>query len=248
MQKDERKSTKKHTYYLCKCICGNPNLISVRSDHLTSDGHVQSCGCLAKGDNWWAVEPDSNIPAFSTFTKDLTGEQIGDWKVIRQVPRPDFETRSGAWWELICLKCGETKVLKGVHISPERVGRCSLEQGSKGEQKIRDILNKNGINFQEQYTFLDLRPNNIPLRFDFALFKNDCLISIIEYQGEQHYHAISYFGGTEHFLKQQKNDELKRQYCLEHNIPLIEIPYTHYNNLSLKDLLIETSPFLTRGE
>ena len=40
IQKDEQKSTKKHTYYLCKCICGNPNFISVRSDHLTSDGHV----------------------------------------------------------------------------------------------------------------------------------------------------------------------------------------------------------------
>lgn len=38
----------------------------------------------------------------------------------------------------------------------------------------------------------------------------------------------------------QKHDEIKNQYALEHNYILIRIPYLHYNNLCLKDLLLES--------
>ncbi len=38
---------KKRTYWLCKCNCGNPNLISICSDRL-KDGGTESCGCLHK--------------------------------------------------------------------------------------------------------------------------------------------------------------------------------------------------------
>ena len=34
--------------------------------------------------------------------------------------------------------------------------------------------------------------------------------------------------------------EIKNQYALEHNYILIRIPYLHYNNLCLKDLLLES--------
>ena len=42
----------------------------------------------------------------------------------------------------------------------------------------------------------------------------------------------------------QYRDELKNEYCLKHGIPLIRIPYWHYNDLKLEDLLLETSEFL----
>ena len=48
----------------------------------------------------------------------------------------------------------------------------------------------------------------------------------IEYQGQQHYEPVEHFGGNEHFAKQRKLDQKKRKLCKEHNVRLIEWPYT----------------------
>lgn len=41
-----QKMGKKGTHWICRCKCGNPELISVSTYSLTS-GHTQSCGCYA---------------------------------------------------------------------------------------------------------------------------------------------------------------------------------------------------------
>ena len=48
----------------------------------------------------------------------------------------------------------------------------------------------------------------------------------------------------ENFLKIQQRDAFKNNWCKEHKIPLIRIPYTHYDNLCLEDLKLETSKFI----
>ncbi len=64
------------------------------------------------------------------------------------------------------------------------------------------------------------------LRFDFAVFDDDNELDfLIEFQGRQHYEAVSKFGGSRGFHQQQYNDECKRRFCLTNNIKLIEIPY-----------------------
>lgn len=63
-----------------------------------------------------------------------------------------------------------------------------------------------------------------------------------EYQGEQHYYLVN-FGGCddetakENFRVSQIRDNIKREYCKEHRIPLIEIPYWEYDNM--EDFLID---------
>ena len=58
------------------------------------------------------------------------------------------------------------------------------------------------------------------LRFDFAIFNDDNQLShLIEYDGVQHFKE-SYWGGLEEI---QLRDNLKNQYCKEHNIKLIRI-------------------------
>lgn len=47
----------------------------------------------------------------------------------------------------------------------------------------------------------------------------------IEYNGKQHYEAISFFGGVEGFQKTLNRDELKRKKCKENGCNLIEIKY-----------------------
>lgn len=60
--------------------------------------------------------------------------------------------------------------------------------------------------------------------YDFALLNDDGSVKeLLECQGEQHYSPIDEFGGTTQFSKQIANDNLKRKYAQEHNIPLHEI-------------------------
>lgn len=59
---------------------------------------------------------------------------------------------------------------------------------SKGEKLIKQILNQNHINFIQEYTFPDLKSDKgYYLRFDFAIFKNNQLNCLIEFDGRQHY-------------------------------------------------------------
>ncbi|RGG64626.1 hypothetical protein DWX11_09745 [Ruminococcus sp. AF18-29] len=114
------------------------------------------------------------------------------------------------------------------------VHRCpNCEKYYLGERNIREILLENNQTFEEQYKFQDCK-NIRPLPFDFYLpDKNIC----IEYQGRQHYMAVDYFGGVDSFNKQQYNDNIKRQYCTENNIELVEIPYTENTKSKIYECL-----------
>lgn len=102
--------------------------------------------------------------------------------------------------------------------------RCPKCNFSKGEKHIYKFLKENNADFKEQFRFEDCRLKN-KLPFDFALFENNKLLCLIEYQGEQHYRARDFFGGEEGFKYQQERDSIKREYCSKNGIPLIEVPY-----------------------
>lgn len=110
---------------------------------------------------------------------------------------------------------------------------------SRGEIKIHEILENNGIFFEEEYVFPDLTSfSGHPLRFDFAVFDDGGdLDFLIEYQGIQHYEPKSKFGGIAGLRQQQINDMKKRKYCQEHNIKLILVPYWDSEKLSFDYLM-----------
>ena len=65
---------------------------------------------------------------------------------------------------------------------------CGCLRSSYGEILIKNILINNQIDFKKEYSFNDLlSEKNIPLRFDFAIFKDGKLSHLIEYDGEQHF-------------------------------------------------------------
>lgn len=105
---------------------------------------------------------------------------------------------------------------------------------SAAERKIHEYLTFGNVPFEEEYIFEDLvAPNGKHLRFDFAIFDEDeNLDCLIEYNGRQHYQAISKFGGKKGLYQQQFNDNLKRQYCLNHGYRLITIPFTEENKIT----------------
>lgn len=106
---------------------------------------------------------------------------------------------------------------------------------SKGEVIINIFLEENNIDYQKEFIF-----PNFCKRFDFYLPElNIC----IEYDGQQHFEEIDFFGGKQGLLKTQKSDKEKNAYCLKNGIQLFRIPYTEISNINqiLSEILKEKS-------
>ena len=111
-------------------------------------------------------------------------------------------------------------------------GKSPTCHSSNGEIRIMRFLQSNNIEFKKEYKFQDCKNINL-LPFDFYLPKyNIC----IEYDGEQHYRPIN-FGGCSNekamksFQSTCINDNIKNQYCVNHNINLLRIPYYDCKNI-----------------
>lgn len=98
---------------------------------------------------------------------------------------------------------------------------CPLCHSSHGERDVANYLFAHDILFDTQHTFDDCR-NVLALPFDFYLPKyNVC----IEYDGEQHFRPVEFWGGEIDFAKRQQNDRIKTEFCLSHGIKLLRIRY-----------------------
>lgn len=134
--------------------------------------------------------------------------------------------------EIFCKMHG--KFLLPPHQHIKYMHGCPYCKSSKGETKIQNVLKLYNIKYTQEYTFEQLKGlNNGKLRFDFYLPDfNTC----IEYQGEQHYKPCS-FGSSDStnamktFISTIKHDEIKKQYCKNNNIKLIEIPYWDFDDI-----------------
>lgn len=200
-------------FWKCQCECGN--IISVGGYELRNG--QKSCGCLQK------EQKPNNF-------QDLTGQVFGKLTVIKQ----DINFKERTHWLCKC-DCGNIKSINASSLKRGLTKSCGCIN-SKGEVLIENILKELQLRYIKQYTIKDKPVDK--LRFDFAIIDNQSkILCIIEYQGIQHYNCVDYFGGQEGFEKQQYRDNLKRQYCKENNIKLIEIPYWDYDNLN-KDYIL----------
>lgn len=132
-----------------------------------------------------------------------------------------------------CKLCGNkwTSTLASIVVNKPRCPFCSNDI-SKGEQKIINYCKSKNLNYYPQYTIPKCKYKK-PLKFDMAILNNDNkLVGLIEYQGEQHYNSINYFGGEEKFKINKLRDSIKRNYCKDNNIQLLEIPYWDYDNVN----------------
>jgi hypothetical protein len=139
------------------------------------------------------------------------------------------------------ISCGhEYEVRPNDFLRGKRCPRCN---SSKGELAIEKWLITNNIIYKPQYKFKDC-VNIRPLSFDFALFNNKSeLTHLIEFDGEQHYKPIEYFGGEENFQTTIKHDKIKNNYSRENKIRLIRIPFWHYENIEeILEKLINNQP------
>lgn len=103
------------------------------------------------------------------------------------------------------------------------------DESSSSAQYVEEVLIKNMIPYEREKSFESL-PGH---RFDFYLKQFDC---IIEYQGQQHYQPVEYFGGKIGFVERAKKDYEKVKWCKDNNIHLIEIPY-HHSKKQVEELI-----------
>lgn len=117
----------------------------------------------------------------------------------------------------------------------------TVNEPSKGEQKLINLFKRGGISFIREVQFEDLvGKKKTMLRYDFGLLKNGKLICLVEFDGEQHFKYVPYFHKTPSgFRRAQERDRQKNKYCLMHNIPLIRIPYWDLEELTLQKVLTE---------
>ena len=117
---------------------------------------------------------------------------------------------------------------------------CPKCNESKGEVQVGLWLSHHKMISVSQKRFDDCYDIK-PLPFDFYI---PSLNICIEYQGEQHYRPVNFGGISDdeaysNFLTTQHHDKIKLDYCINHNIQLICIPYWEDINEYLnKNLLI----------
>lgn len=212
----------RNAYWFCECQgCEKHTIKSVCGSDLKR-GRITNCGC----------QKEQRIIEYNhkRFV-DLSGQKIGHLLILKPIFNGDNFTN-----KYLCrCDCGrEIEVFRHNLLNKDEYSSCGCMKMSKGERKIEQIFNNLNILYKQQIKFKDLlSPKGRQLSFDFAIIdlKNK-LKCLIEYQGQQHHRSIDIFGGDENFFQQQENDELKRNYCKDKNIKLLEIPYWDYDKLN----------------
>lgn len=104
---------------------------------------------------------------------------------------------------------------------------CPVCRESKGEIKVREVLNSFKIRYISQKIFDDCKYKN-NLKFDFYLPDfNLC----IEYDGPQHSEVIEAWGGLKKLKETKIKDDIKNNYCIINKINLLRINYKDYLNI-----------------
>lgn len=110
-------------------------------------------------------------------------------------------------------ECGKEYIADARTVT--KTGKCHCDECTKRISKyeliFKEYLDNNNIKYRREYSFNNCR-DIIPLPFDFHLDDYDVLIEI---DGRQHkYDPYTIY-----------HDDIKNEYCKEHNIPLLRIWY-----------------------
>lgn len=111
-----------------------------------------------------------------------------------------------------------------------RCTMCNIK--SKGERKIKQVLDKYNECYEREYRFEDCRGKKT-YPFDYKIVNKNI---VIEYDGIQHYIYGCFNMDLLDLMNRKYIDNKKTQYCKNNNIQLIRIPYWDFDNI--EDILI----------
>jgi hypothetical protein len=186
----------------------------------TPTNHLRGNGCL-----------DCAIKNRSLSTKTFIEKAQKKHGNIYDYLKVDYKNSNTAVI-ITCPKHGPFPQTPNSHL---RGHGCPVCNQSKKEEFTKLVLTNHGIDFEPQYRFKDCK-DILPLPFDVYIPKLDTLI---EYQGRQHRESVDHFGGEVAFRKQQRHDQIKRDYCKRKKIKLIAIPDTEDTYEKIEKYLIK---------
>ena len=175
---------------------------------------------------------NKQLKIIKTTEIDLTGQRFGKWTVLS---KSDKRSASGSiYWHCKC-DCGTEREVNGLSLRNGTSLSCGAHANiSKGNEKIKQILTEANIPFEMEKKFKTcIDVNELP--FDFYVDNK----YLIEYDGIQHFQPTIFDYEYTH-----RHDRIKNSWCQNNNIPLIRIPYTHFKELCLQDLILSTSNFI----
>ena len=145
-----------------------------------------------------------------------------------------LEKYNGAYTKILfqCKTCNNKWYAKPTDVLHGR--GCPKCKMSYGEKMISYWLESHNIEYVPQKRYNDCR-DIMPLPFDFYIPNcNMC----IEFDGSYHFNPSNFEGNLtkeeqeQKLLQIQRHDQIKTNYCKEHNIRLLRIPYTEYKNIN----------------
>lgn len=130
--------------------------------------------------------------------------------------------------EKINIICKEHGIFKqNIHKHLKGQGCRLCISSSKGEDFVKLHLEEMEVKYIRQHSFDTCKFIN-KLSFDFYL---PDLNTCIEFDGEQHFKAVSVFGGEKGYQLNVKRDTCKNNWCFENNIKLIRVKYNEINKI-----------------
>lgn len=229
IKKSDRRAGNGGIYWICQCSCGREDCLKEKEilGQSLKNGSTISCGAIGK-------EKLENGRGLNF--KDLTGERFGKLQVIKRIDDKIIKNNVRlVQWQCKC-DCGNLTNVLASNLKKGNTQSCGFCcENSHGNLKISKILEEANIPYEREKRFLDCKDKSY-LPFDFYIDDK----YLIEYDGKQHFKSEGFFD----YESTHRHDLIKNQWCKDNNIPLIRIPYTHYDNLCLEDLLLETSNFI----
>lgn len=225
LEKSNKKVTSHAIFWKCQCSCGT--IAEIAGTDLRA-GKTTKCKChKANLENRPVIKRKVNQNIRHNFNDSMIGKKFGKLQVLEK----DCVKIDGTYVKCKC-DCGNITIVRWSNLVSGKTQSCGCTK-SRGEEKIALLLQNNNIDFKQQYSFSDLKgPNNGLLRFDFAIFKNEKLVKLIEYQGEFHYQDP-----PKGWTDVRESDKLKQEYCLKHGIPLLLISYLDFDNINIDQLI-----------
>jgi hypothetical protein len=205
----------KNSHLKIKIICSIHGVFEQKPNNHLSGQNCNKCGEIVRSNN---IILNAKI-TFTKKVKKIHSDKY-DYSLVKYV-----NNRSKI--DIICPEHGVFQQKPNSHLSGHGCPDCNI---SKGELKIKEILDKKNINYEFQKSFDNCKNyNNKKFKFDFYLPKQNILI---EYDGKHHFEPLKYFGGLDSFKIIKEYDSIKNDYAKNNNIKLIRIPYYKYKNIN----------------
>lgn len=207
----EIKNNRRSCDAVCICECGTIKTVNVYN---LINNKSKDCGCGRKQ------------KLSETKSKNLIGMRFGKLVVEELLPKSNkFNRRQ---YRCKC-DCGNEAVVPSSSLISGHTTSCGCIN-SYYNMYIDILLTKMNILHKSEYI---VTINGTKYRYDFYLPNYNTLI---EYDGEQHYIPVNFGKWDEEELQRrfeiiQEHDRIKNEYCKQHNINLLRIPYWEKQNI-----------------